>query len=240
MRLVWIMINLVFWTIVLATGGLVLSIFEHRGRVMAGISRLWSGIILKMSGVSYRVKGLERLDRSGHYIFAGNHESAFDIPVAFAGLPFRMVPIAKIELRKIPFFGWAMRAGKHIFVDRHNHENARRSLQEARQSLADNPRSVLLFPEGTRSRDGKIHEFKKGGLLLAIETGIPVVPIALCGTAEVVTKGSWKFNPRPVELRIGHPIPTAGLTFSNRNEFTRRVQDAVTDLKQEWITEQSR
>ncbi|NQV38842.1 MAG: 1-acyl-sn-glycerol-3-phosphate acyltransferase [Candidatus Marinimicrobia bacterium] len=234
MRLIWLMINVVIWTMLLGTLGIIVSIFEHRGRFMSWVAITWSKIILMISGVPISVVGLENLDPNGHYIFAGNHESAFDIPLSFAGLPYQMVSIAKVELRKIPFFGWAMRAGKHIFVNRKDHEKARASLKEAKLSLKNNPRSILLFPEGTRSLDGKIHTFKKGGLALAIETGIPVVPIAMCGTSEVVTKGTWNINPRPIELRVGKPIQTESLEIKDRKLFTEQVRQSVIDLKEVW------
>ncbi|MFQ6605414.1 MAG: lysophospholipid acyltransferase family protein [Fidelibacterota bacterium] len=237
MRLVWVLFNVAFWTLVLGTMGLLVSLVEHQGRFMGWVARTWSRIILWTSGVPYRVVGLENLDGKGPYIFAGNHESAFDIPLAFACLPYQMVAIAKVELRKIPVFGWAMRAGKHIFIDRKNHDKALASLAAARESLADNPRSILLFPEGTRSLDGKIQAFKKGGLLLAIETGIPVVPIALCGTYDVVVKGSWSITPRLIELRVGRPIPTVGLTIDDRNSFVRQVREDVMALKEAWAAE---
>ncbi len=238
MRLVWLMLNLVVWTLILGTLGLIVSIFEHRGKFMSWVAQTWSKIILFVSGVPYQVIGLENLDKDGHYIFAGNHESGFDIPLAFAGLQYQMVSIAKIELRKIPVFGWAMRAGKHIFVHRKNHEKARQSLADARKSLDENPRSILLFPEGTRSLDGKIHAFKKGGLLLGIETGIPIVPMAICGTAEVVTKGTWTVAPRPIELRIGKPINTSELEYKDRNMLVEQVRNAVIALKEECRAEQ--
>ncbi len=239
MRLIWVMLNVAIWTIILGSTGMIVSIFERKGKFMSWVAITWSKLILWGSGVDYSSTGLEHLDPTCHYIFAGNHESAFDIPLSFAGLPYQMVAIAKVELRKIPIFGWAMRAGKHIFVDRRNHEKARTSLREAKIDLEKNPRSILLFPEGTRSLDGQIHKFKKGGLLLAIETGIPVVPIAMCGTSEVVTKGSWKINATPIELRIGQPIITSNFTMEDRDRFTNQVREAVIALKETWLEEQT-
>jgi len=238
MRRVWLIINLGFWTVLLGTLGIVLSLFERRGRIIGYIARVWSKIILWAAGVTYTVKGLEHLDPKGNYLFVSNHESAFDIPLAYAALPYQLVPIAKKELRKIPIFGWAMRAGKHIFIDRSNHERALASLKKARESLQRNPRSVLLFPEGTRSLDGKVHRFKKGGLLLGIETNLPTVPMACCGTSEVVTKGSWAMTPRPIQLRIGKPVATRDLTYKDRNWFAEQLREEVIALKAAWRKEQ--
>lgn len=239
MRLIWVLINLVFWTIVLATIGLLGSILEHRGRFFGHIARLWSWLILKASGVQYSVHGLAKLNPDQQYVFVANHESAFDIPLAFAGLPYQLTPISKVELRKIPLFGWAMRAAKHVFVDRHNHEAALISLEAAVQSLHEIPRSVLVFPEGTRSLDGKIHAFKKGGIVLAIKAGLPIVPMAMCGTAGVVTKGSWNLSPKPVELHVGNPIPTESYQYSDRNQLTEKIRQQVMDMKAAWKSTQT-
>lgn len=234
MRLIWVLLNLGLWTAILSLLGIFLSLFEWRGRVFRWIAWIWSKIILWSSGVRYTVRGLDYLDPHGHYIFAANHESAFDIPLAFAALPYQMATISKIELRKIPFLGWAMIMARHVFVDRRNHERAVAALQKARKSLRDNPRSVLIFPEGTRSMDGKIHEFKRGGMILAMEAEMSIVPVAMCGTARVVTKGSWSLTPSRVELRVGAPIPTKGFIIKDRKRLAEQVRQAVIQLKADW------
>ena len=236
MRTVWTILNLVVWTIIIGVICLIVSIFERRGKIIAKLARLWAKIILTTAGVKYIVKGLDNLDPQGNYIFAGNHESAFDIPLAFAGIPLQLVSISKIELKQIPIFGWAMQAAKHIFVDRKNHRAAIKSLETASISLQENPRSVLLFPEGTRSKDGIIHKFKKGGLFLAIQAQMAVVPMALCGTRDVAVKGAKKFNPTPVELRIGTPIIIEGMTYDDRDKLVEKVYNEVVRMKQEWAS----
>ncbi|MBU0528986.1 1-acyl-sn-glycerol-3-phosphate acyltransferase [bacterium] len=234
MRTIWVIFNVILWTVLLGSTGIILSIFEWRGKILGKAAHLWSKLILLAAGVKYSVRGLDYLDSKQNYIFAGNHESALDIPLAFAGIKHHVVAISKIEYKWIPIFGWAMQAAKHIFVDRHNHIKALESLKQAALSLKSNPRSILLFPEGTRSRDGKIHKFKKGGLLLAIETQFSVVPMALCGTSDVVVKGARQLNPTPIELRIGKPIDTKGMTYANRDMLTDKVFKEVVWLKSEW------
>lgn len=228
------MVNVIFWTIVLVSLGLIASFVDWKGRAFGYIARLWSKIILFVSGVPYSVKGLEKLDPNQNYFFAANHESAYDIPLSFAALPYRLVAISKIELRKIPFFGWGMIAARTIFVDRRNREKSLKSLKKAISSLVRNPRSIIVYPEGTRSRDGKIHAFKKGGIVLAIEAKMPIVPMAICGTAEVVTKGSWKFTPREIELRIGTPIETTEMNYNDRNRLAEKLREEVIRMKSEW------
>lgn len=234
MRTIWVFFNLILWTILLGITGLILSIFEWKGKIFGKIAHIWSKLILVSAGVKYSVHGLEHLDSKQNYIFAGNHESPFDIPLAFAGIKHHLISISKIEYKWIPVFGWAMQAAKHIFIDRHNHTKALESLRQAALSLKKNPRSILLFPEGTRSTDGKIHKFKKGGLLLSIETKFPVVPIALCGTSDVAVKGARTLQSAYIELHIGEPIETKGMTYDDRNMLTNKVYEAVVLLKSEW------
>ena len=236
MRTVWVLFNIVFWTVILAGGGLILSIFEWKGKVLGQVAHIWSKLILAAAGVKYSVHGLNHLDSKRNYVFAGNHESPFDIPLAFAGIKHHLISISKIGYKWIPIFGWAMQAAKHIFIDRNNHTKALASLKNAALSINKNPRSILLFPEGTRSNDGKIHQFKKGGLLLAIETQLPIVPMALCGTSDVAVKGAKTLKSAHVELRIGKPIETKGMTYDDRDKLTDNVYKKVVQLKTEWET----
>ena len=177
---------------------------------------------------------LKKLDPNQQYVFASNHESAFDIPLTLGGIPWHVVPIAKKELKRIPVLSWAMLAAGHIFIDRTNHDRALKSFDKIRNSLKKNPRSILIFPEGTRTLDGTMKPFKKGGVILAINTGLPIVPIACCGTFDVLIKGSKKFNSRPIELRFAPPIFTSPNDIENRNEITKKVENEVIRLKTEW------
>lgn len=233
MRIIWVIFNILLWTVLLAGGGLILSIFEWKGKILGQVAHIWSKLLLAAAGVKYSVKGLDQLDPDLNYVFVGNHESAFDIPLAWASIKHHLVSVSKIELKWIPIFGWAMQAAKHIFVDRSNRLKAIKSLQTAAESIKKNPRSVMLFPEGTRSKDGKIQKFKKGGLLLAIESQLPVVPMALCGTKDVLVAGTWKLRPRAIELHIGKPIETVGMTYKDRDILTTRVYNEVVRLKTE-------
>ena len=223
--------NVAIWTIIFGSVGLVGSLFEWRGKFLGWIARIWSKLILKIGGIKFSVQGLKKLDSNGHYIFASNHESALDIPLVFAGLPYHIVSISKIELKYIPIFGWAMMAGGHFFVDRQNHKKAIQSLDRAKKSMIKNPRSIIIYPEGTRSSDGSILPFKKGGLIMALKMGVPVVPIAIIGTRESMQKKRLSLNKQPLELRIGEPIKTSEIDYKKRNEFVNQVRNAVVTLK---------
>ena len=233
-RSFWYLINLVVWTLLFASLGIIGSLFEWRGKFLSWVARTWSKVLLSIAGIKYNTIGLERLDIDNDYFFAANHESALDIPLVFAGLPFHLVAISKIELKWIPIFGWAMVAGGHFFVDRRNHARALKSLEKAKLSMAKNPRSVIIYPEGTRSLDWKVKPFKKGGLVMAMQMGVPVVPIALCGTGNVLKKKGLTLNRQTIELRIGNPIETQNLGSGNRNQFVEDVRQEVIALKAKW------
>tara|TARA_B100000315_G_scaffold164238_1_gene152842 strand:+ start:783 stop:1529 length:747 start_codon:yes stop_codon:yes gene_type:complete len=233
--IVWI--NLVILTIVFGVIIMIFSPFDLKGYVFKTSAKFWSVILLKLSGVTYRVKGLENLDKSNHYFFASNHESAFDIPLIFSSLPFYTVTLAKIELRKIPFLGWAMVASRHIFVDRKNREKSAKSLREMMRSFQKTPRSLLIFPEGARSLDGEIRTFKKGGIFLAIQLNMAVVPVAVCGTREIVLKHALKVQPGSVEFKIGKPINPEEWVDKDPADFANYVQQNVIKLKELWEEE---
>ena len=222
------------WTIIFATIGLIGCLFEWRGKFLGWIAQTWGKVILKLGGIKYSVNGLDQLDPKGHYVFAANHESAMDIPLTFAGLPYHIVAISKIELKWIPIFGWAMMAGGHFFVDRRNHQQALKSLEKAKASMVKNPRSIIIYPEGTRSINGEIMPFKKGGLVLALQLGVPVVPVALCGTRDAMKKKSLVLNNHPLTVEVGAPIETAQLSFEERNQYVKDVQKSVVALKEKW------
>jgi 1-acyl-sn-glycerol-3-phosphate acyltransferase len=222
------------WTIIFATIGIIGSIFESRGKFSSWIVQSWSKWLLFIGGVRYQIIGLENLDQDRNYVFAANHESAIDIPLVFACLPYHLVAIAKIELKRIPIFGWAMMAGGHFFVDRKDHKKALESLEKAKESMIKNPRSIIIFPEGTRSLNGEIMPFKKGGLVLAMKMGIPVVPIALCGTGDAMEKKRLTLNRQTIELRIGKPLNTKIQPYDSRNEFVADVRERIMTLKEGW------
>lgn len=229
----WILFNVSIWTLLLGSIGAFASLFEvKKGKAMGHCARIWGKLILLSSGIPYKVIGLDELDPNTQYIFAGNHGSGFDIPLAFAALPYWLVPVAKIELRSYPVLGWVMNAGGHIFVDRSSHEKSISSMMRARDSLIKCPRSIMLWPEGSRTTDGTIAPFKKGGLLISIETGMPVVPIAFVNSFKLHKKGSWTVNKVAVEVRIGKPILGDNSTKINRGDFANQIRNAVVQLYQ--------
>ena len=204
-----------------------------RGKILSKIVKYWARTIFFSAGIKLKIIGLENIDKSKNYIFAANHSSSLDIPLMLGYIPFWIVPVSKVELKWIPFLGWAMQLGGHVFVDRRNHDKAMSSLIKVKESLMKRPRSILLFPEGSRTSDGQLKQFKSGGLSIAIEASIPVVPVAICGTFESLNKSSWHFKNQKLVVKIGKPIYTKEYTNYDRKIFANLVYDRVKELKSE-------
>lgn len=216
-------------TIVGSLVALVLRLFDRTGDLVVDLARLWSRAVLAVAGVKVQVDWQERLVPGQAYVFMANHESSVDIWSLLVALPLRFRMIAKKQLLRIPLFGWAMWAGRFIFIDRANAVSARRTIDEAKRRIRGGD-SVLIFPEGTRSRDGLLGPFKKGGFHLAIDSGVPVVPVALHGTGRAMPRGSLFIRPGLVRATVGVPIPTAGLTDEDRHKLLEEVRGRIASM----------
>ena len=202
-----------------------------RGKILSKIVRYWARAIFLSSGIKTKIIGLENLDSSKNYIFAANHSSSLDIPLMLGFIPFWIVPISKIELKWIPFLGWAMQMAGHVFVDRSKHEKAMLSIKNIKNSLLKRPRSILLFPEGFRTKDGQVNQFKSGGLSLGIEAKLPIAPVAIIGTFDSLKKGSKLFINNLLIIKVGNPIDTRGYIEKDRKILANIVCDRVKELK---------
>ena len=224
----------IFWTILFGVAVILFSPFDYKkGRILGFIVKYWAKTIFKTMNINVRVIGLDKLDRNADYIFAPNHASSLDIPLILGFLPFWIVPISKIELKWIPFLGWAMQAAGHVFVDRRDHEKAMLSIAKIKNSLIKNPRSILIFPEGSRTNDGKVNQFKTGGLSIGISTKISIVPVAIEGTFESLSKHSKKFVNKLLTINIGSPIDTRKYSLDDRKDLAIIVNSEVKKLKNE-------
>ncbi len=189
---------------------------------------MFSPGILWAFGVKLVVTGKENLKDDESYIFASNHLSYLDIPVLFQAIPHNLHFVAKKEVKMIPFIGWYMFATGMIFVDRSNRVKAIASMERAGQ-LIKKGKDVLMFPEGTRSRDGKIGTFKKGAFVLASKSDIAVVPVSIKGTEKVNPFGTYIIYPNEVRVNIGKPMKAQG---EDVNQFIAQGRDAVIQLQQ--------
>ena len=224
----------IFWTILFGVAVILFSPFDYKkGRILGFIVKYWAKTIFKTMNINVRVIGLDKLDRNADYIFAPNHASSLDIPLILGFLPFWIVPISKIELKWIPFLGWAMQAAGHVFVDRRDHEKAMLSIAKIKNSLLKNPRSILIFPEGSRTNDGKVNQFKTGGLSIGISTKISIVPVAIEGTFESLSKHSKKFVNKLLTINIGSPVDTRKYSLDDRKNLAIIVNSEVKRLKNE-------
>ncbi len=192
------------YTLVLGAASIVSSLFDRRGYFAHRCARAWSWLILKTTGVRVRVEGLERVERGRTYIFVSNHQSIYDIPVIFASLPYQLRIIAKESLARFPVLGWHLRRGGHLFVDRARPDRA--GILKRWRALVSEGLSLIIFAEGTRSWDGRTARFKAGSFMLAIEAGLPIVPLAVIGTRAVMPKGRLRTEPASVELIVHDPI----------------------------------
>mmetsp|Transcript_27455 Transcript_27455/g.62242 ORF Transcript_27455/g.62242 Transcript_27455/m.62242 type:complete len:308 (-) Transcript_27455:244-1167(-) len=239
----WVLTHALFWVPVIGLPALslvLLAPFLGLTRVQRLVWRcaaIYFKITLWATGAAYTVIGLENLDPDKHYFFACNHESIYDIPLVFAALPFWLIAISKSAVAYFPIFGWAVACGGTIFIDRSDHNKAVQSLDKGRKALQARPRSVLLFPEGTRSSDGSVRPFKKGGLVLAIQAKMPVVPVAICNTRSILGAKIDSFkevHKSPIMLIIGKPVETVNMAYEDRDKLSVDLQTEVVRMKKLW------
>lgn len=190
------------------------------------IARLWAKIILALSGTRVDVIGAENVLPGKPQIFMSNHQSDFDIFVVLGFIPGQFRWIAKKELFRIPIFGGAMRNAGYIEIDRQNHEKAMKSLDIAAQKIREG-KSVMTFPEGTRSKDGFVKPFKQGMFHLAIKAGVPIVPVCIIGAGAIMPKRSLRINPGKVTMIIEKPIDVTGYSIEDRARLIERVRNVI-------------
>jgi 1-acyl-sn-glycerol-3-phosphate acyltransferase len=193
------------------------------------LARWWSRGVLASAGVRVRVRSHATFDPKRSYVVMPNHLSTVDIWAVFVAVPVPLRFIAKKQLGQIPLFGWAMRAGRFIFIDRQNAASARRTIDLAADRIRQGC-SVVIFPEGTRSRDGRLGAFKKGGFHLAINSGADVVPVTIRGSREVMPRGSFLIRSGDVDIEIGEPIPTAGLGPDDRQALLEKTRTRIAEM----------
>ena len=208
-----------------------ITLFDKSGNQAIRVARLWARSLLWFAGVRVKVEGLEKIGTSGKHVFCSNHLSYMDTPVVLGHIPTQFRFLAKKGLFDIPFMGTHLRQAGHIPVPLDDPRAAVRTLTQAARGIQERSTSMLIFPEGGRSDDGELQEFKDGGAYIAIKAQVPLVPVALIGTREVLAMHSATFHPfRRVILRIGDPIPTAGRSLRDRQELTEAVRRQIVEM----------
>jgi 1-acyl-sn-glycerol-3-phosphate acyltransferase len=203
----WLIPTIAVYTVVLGIASITSSVFDRRGYFGHACARAWSWLILATTGVDVTVHGLERLEKGKTYVFVANHQSIYDIPCLFWHIPFQLRIIAKESLGKFPMLGPHLKRTGHMLVDRSRPDKA--GIFGWASRLTANGLSLIVFPEGTRSRNGMMNKFKGGSIMLAMQAGLPLVPISVIGSRHVMKKGELTTRPGHVTLIVHDPIETA-------------------------------
>ena len=232
MRKFLIFLEFFIVTIILSIIALFVSLFDNHGRALHRISNFWAKIHLKTSGVKVAVTGLENIT-SPPYIVMCNHQSALDIFSLIVALPLQFKWIAKRELFFIPFLGWAMKRAGYISLDRKHPREGLKAMDDAAKKIRGGM-NIIIFPEGTRSQDGNLLPFKKGGFSLALRAKVPIMPVGISGSSRLQPKGSFIPNQKGViYIRVGKPIETAQGSRSAKTEIMMTVRQAIESLMTE-------
>lgn len=199
-------------------------------RLYDRVARLWVRLLLRSAGVEVRAIGLEHVTPERPQLLLANHASHFDVLAIADIVPTRYRFIGKTELQRVPLWGRAWVAAGHIAIDRSDTARAVQSLERAARLARSDGSSIIIFPEGTRSPDGRLQPFKKGAFMLALQSGIEIVPVAVTGSRDILPKGSWRPRAGRIIVRFGPPLQTAGYTEATRDELMGRVRDQIDEL----------
>ncbi len=233
----WSLLRSLLWTdplifaatILMGSISLFASIADGSGRLQHRIARRWARMLMRIMGVRVTVTGRENLQPGATYVFCGNHLSLIDTPLLFGYLDWDFRILARKGLFQVPFLGWHLRRAGHLPVARDDVHAAVRNITDAARRVSHGL-SIVVFPEGGRSEDGALGPFKPGGPYIAIKAGVPVVPLGILGTHRVHRMGSPIIRPGHVDLRIGAPIQTAGMTNQETGRLVQHLVDRVRHL----------
>ena len=221
----WLIPTIAVYTIVLGIASITSSFFDRRGYFAHGCARAWSWLILATTGVEVTVEGLERVVPGKTYVFVANHQSIYDTPCLFWSIPFQLRIIAKESLGSFPMLGPHLKRTGHLLVDRKHPDRA--GIFGWASRLTANGLSLIIFPEGTRSRDGFLGKFKGGGIMLAMQAGLPLVPISVVGSRHVMKKGELTTKPGRVTVIVHEPM----VTTANREPSVAQVRELADRIR---------
>ena len=228
----WLTYLLLFPLIALATiafgcVSLVCGLWDNSGRQQHAVAHIWAKVLLLISLSPVELVGLEKLHLHEVAVYASNHLSYYDTPILFATLPFQFRILAKQALWKVPFIGWYLHRSGQVPVDQSSARSAVASLSRGIAALKSGM-PLVLFPEGGRSATGRTQTFLSGCAFMAIKAGVPLVPLTLVGTHELLPIHTYHLTPRPLKIIVGDPIPTTGLTTRDADALTQRLYDTIT------------
>jgi 1-acyl-sn-glycerol-3-phosphate acyltransferase len=214
------------YTIVMGSLSLLLSLYDPAGKKQHWCAQVWCRLIARTAGARVRVHGAENIQPGVSYVFLSTHQSYMDIPAMLGYLPAQLRIAAKKVLFRIPFMGWHLTRAGHIPIDRSSTQNAVNSMQRAASYLTRGI-CAFVFPEGTRSRDGYLHSFKKGGFKLALQARVPIIPITITGSRQVLPPDEIIFQPGPIDMYVDAPIPTTDLTDADLEPLMATVYNIM-------------
>lgn len=230
MRIIWIYLNLIFWTLLFGLSSFFTILLTGKKENFKFFGVIWGKTLSFIFNIKLVVKGKHNL-QNRNYVFASNHASLIDIPLLLIAVNRYTVFIAKSELSKIPIFKSILDRAGFIFVDRKNNDSAVKSMNNLIEDIKKIPRSVAIFPEGTRTSDGNLLPFKKGAAIFAINTDIPVVPVAISGTYSWSKKKLFDISQSVISFEFGEPITTENYSFDDRDYLTKKIKTNIKNMK---------
>jgi 1-acyl-sn-glycerol-3-phosphate acyltransferase len=222
----WTTVTTVIYTILLGIPVIFISLVSKTGKLPFKLGCVWSWLILKTNRVKIQVIGLEKFAREKSYVFISNHTSNLDPPAAVLAIPQTLRFIGKSSLAKIPIFGWAAKLGRMIFIDRSNHAKAVETINKAIKDLKDGI-SAFFFAEGTRSVDGDLQSFKKGGVVLALKAKLPIIPITIINSYRLLPKSAIRIRPGILKVIIGDPIDTSPYSDEDKDILLQKIRGVI-------------
>ena len=230
MRIIWIYLNLIFWTLLFGLSSFFTILLTGNKENFKFFGVIWGKTLSFIFNIKLVVKGKHNL-QNRNYVFASNHASLIDIPLLLIAVNRFTVFIAKSELSKIPIFKSILDRAGFIFVDRKNNDSAVKSMNNLMEDIKKIPRSVAIFPEGTRTSDGNLLPFKKGAAIFAINSDIPVVPVAISGTYSWSKKKLFDISQSVISFEFGEPITTENYSFDDRDYLTEKIKTNIKNMK---------
>ena len=230
MRIIWIYLNLIFWTLLFGLSSFFTILLTGKKSNFKFFGVIWGKTLSFIFNIKLIVKGKHNL-KNRNYIFVANHASFIDIPLLLIAVNRYTVFIAKSELSKIPIFKSILDKAGFIFVDRKNNDSAVKSMNNLMDDIKKIPRSVAIFPEGTRTSDGELLPFKKGATIFAINTNIPIIPVAISGTYSWSKKKLFDISQSVISFEFGEPISTEIYSFDDRDYLTEKIKTNIKNMK---------
>jgi len=219
---------IVIHTFICSIFALIFTLIDRSYYLYFKLSKYFSSGILLISRIKLKVTGLENFSHDKAHVFVSNHASLYDIVTLQKSIPNNMAMIFKKELAQIPFFGWQLYLGPYVMIDRKNYESAVRSIDEAKEKLVKKNISMVVFAEGTRSKNGEIQPFKRGAFRLASQVGFPIVPVTISGSNKIMPKKTFKLKPGTIQVHFDKPISTEGIEArKDEIELMKKVREII-------------